>query len=187
MGDFRVPLIIRGEVIDNCEVEVADRSGGFSFFCPDAAKYVRRIVAPSTDVLADLYTIDFEEIIAFLDRLAERLDLDTNRYWREAFEVGCRTSNLSRPVLEAMYRDSPSALRARAVREVAETRIGIRFLEGWAPSALSGGRTIKVRAVGARSVHLIAGNVPLPAITTLLRSAITRNDAIVKAPRNDPL
>jgi hypothetical protein len=41
--------------------------------------------------------------------------------------------------------------------------------------------------MGARAVHIIAGNSPLIAALTVIRNAITRSDAIIKAPSNDPL
>ena len=63
----------------------------------------------------------------------------------------------------------------------------MRFLEGWVRTELRDGRAIEVRAVGSRSVHVIAGNVPVVPISTLLRGAITRSDVIVKVPSNDPI
>jgi hypothetical protein len=188
MADFKVPLIIRGEIIEDYAAEYQDRgAGGRSFITPDAAKYVRRIVARSPAILEDLYTISFDDIADYLGELGGRLDLDDNPYWREAFEVSCDSSNLSRSVLEAVYRTSPKVFAPDNVREIAETRIGIRFLEGWSRTQLRDGRAIDVRAVGSRSAHIIAGNVPVVAVGTLLRCAITRNDAIVKVPSNDPL
>jgi hypothetical protein len=44
-----------------------------------------------------------------------------------------------------------------------------------------------VRAFGARSVHIIAGNSPGVAFLTVLRAAITRSDTVIKLPSNDPL
>jgi hypothetical protein len=151
------------------------------------AKYINRVVTNTPAILEDLYTLTFEDIVAYLAELGERLDLDTNRHWREAFEVSCHASNLSRSVLEAVYRSSPRLYAPQTVREIAETRIGIRYLEGWSRVELLDGRAIEVRAVGSRAAHIIAGNVPVVAIGTLLRSAITRNDAIIKVPSNDPL
>lgn len=188
MADFKVPLIIRGEIIEDYEVEFHDRSaGGRSFVTPNVAKYIQRVVTNSPAILQDLYTIGFDDIVEYLGELGRRLDLDRNAYWREAFEVSCYSSNLSRSVLEAVYRTSPMVFAPDSVREIAETRIGIRFLEGWSRTQLRDGRAIDVRAVGSRAAHIIAGNVPVVAVGTLLRSAITRNDAIIKVPSNDPL
>ena len=187
MSDFKVPLIIRGEVIDDYEVEHRDGGLGRSFLTPNVAKYVDRMVAESAAALFDLYTISFGEICDYLGELGQRLDLDKNPHWREAFEVSCHASNISRPVLEAIYRNSRAALDPVHVREVTEVRIGIPFLEGWVRTRLADGRAIDVRAMGSRSAHVIAGNVPFTAVGTTMRCALTRNDAIVKVPSNDPL
>ena len=188
MAEFKVPLIIRGEVIEDYAVEFRDRgNGGQTFVTPDVRKVLHKLIATSPLILEDLYTITFDEICDYLDELRQRLDLDTNPYWRQAFEISCHFSNLSRPVLEAIYRNSPNALARDNVRQLAEMRIGVPFLEGWVRSELRDGRAIEVRAVGSRSVHVIAGNVPVVPIVTLLRGAITRSDVIVKVPSNDPV
>jgi len=188
MTDFKVPLLIRGQVIDDYSVEFGDRSGaGRTFTTPDIRKYWRQLVNSKPDSLMDLYSISLEEIYGYLEELGARLDMDTNPYWREAFEVGCCASNLSREVMEHCYRTVPAALSRVNVRDVVETRIGSQFLEGWVPKTMSDGRIINVRAMGSRSVHVVAGNVPIVSIVTVLRGAITRNDVIIKAPSNDPL
>ena len=189
MADFKVPLIVRGEIIEDYEVDFADRSGaGRSFTTPDVGKYISKVVTTSPAVLEDLYTLRFDDIVDFLCELGQRLDIDTNPYWREAYEVSCHASNLSQPVLEFLYRTTPAKrLSAAAIREVADVRIGIPYLEGWVRTRLADGRSIEVRALGARSAHVIAGNMPGVAVGTLLRSAITRHDAIIKLPSNDPL
>lgn len=186
MSLFKVPLIIRGRVIEDYESEFAHRGSG-SFVTADVAKYAGEMVNRDPASLVDLYSITLEDIYAFLAELGERLNLDNNPYWREAFEVSCRSSNLSRSVLEAVYRSAPSQYRREIVSEVVETRIGSRFLERWVPTRLESGREINVRALGARSVHIIAGNIPVVAMHTVMRNAITRSDAIIKLPSNDPL
>jgi len=188
MPTFKVPLIIRGEIIEDYDVEFENRGmTGHLFSTPSVKKYINKLVAKSPVILEDLYRISFDEICDYLDELKSRLDLDTNVYWREAFEVACLSSNLSRGVLEAIFRNSPSALARENVRQIAEARIGIDYLEGWVRTSLRDGRAIEVRAVGSRAVHVIAGNVPVVPITTLLRNAMTRSDAIVKTPSNDPV
>jgi hypothetical protein len=68
---------------------------GCSFLTPDVAKYVDRMVAKNTAALFDLYTISFGEICDYLGELGQRLDLDKNPHWREAFEVSRHASNIS--------------------------------------------------------------------------------------------
>jgi hypothetical protein len=74
-----------------------------------------------------------------------------------------------------------------AVLEMLEKRIGIKYLEDWVPTVMNNGQPISVRAFGARSVHIVAGNVPLVSAASLIRSCATRSDAIFKLPSNDPL
>ncbi len=63
------------------------------------------------------------------------------------------------------------------------------YLEGWVdqgPGTVPG-LTARTRAFGARSVHVIAGNAPIVSILTVIRNALTRSDAVIKLPSNDPL
>ena len=69
----------------------------------------------------------------------------------------------------------------------AEHTVGIPYLEGWVERTMTDGRRAAVRAFGARAVHIIAGNSPLIAALTVIRNAITRSDAVIKTPSNDPL
>jgi Acyl-CoA reductase (LuxC) len=187
MADFKVPLIIRGRIIEENEIEFKDRGAGRSFLTPDVGKYVDQLTNKHPGSLMDLYEITLDDIYQYLEKLGEHLDLDSNEHWRQAFEVSCHASNLSRPVLEHLYRTARHAFSRQHVESLVENRIGSEFLEGWVPSKLFDGRTIHIRALGSRSVHIIAGNVPFCAVITVIRSAITRNDAIIKAPSNDPL
>jgi hypothetical protein len=188
MSDFKVPLVARGRVIEDYKDVYADRSAeGRTFVTPSVDKYINEVVCQSASELGDLYQISFNDIVAFLAELGTRLNLDKNPFWREAFEASCHSSNLSPSVLEAVYRTAPKMLQPDAVREVAEQRVGIDYLEGWVSTELNDGRTMQVRAIGSRALHIVAGNVPTVSVQTLLRSAITRSDAIVKAPSNDPL
>src|SRR3546814_18593941 len=45
---FRVPLIIRGEIIDDGEIDHGGRRGGVSFQAPDISKYVAKLDRKST-------------------------------------------------------------------------------------------------------------------------------------------
>jgi hypothetical protein len=43
-----------------------------------------------------------------------------------------------------------------------------------------------VRCFGARALHIVAGNAPGISALTIVRNAILRSDALIKAPSNDP-
>jgi hypothetical protein len=90
-------------------------------------------------------------------------------------------------ILRTGYVALPAMFTRDAMRELAETQVGIDYLEGWVPRRLLDGREIRVRAFGARTLHIPAGNGGLVSGITVLRSALTRSDVIIKAPSNDPL
>src|SRR5690606_22837257 len=73
------------------------------------------------------------------------------------------------------------------IMEYAEKTIGIAHLEGWVPRTMADGTVSSIRAFGARADHVIAGNTPAVAFNTVMRSAVTHSDSIVKTPSNDPL
>lgn len=187
MSAFRIPLVIRGEVIEDDWVSFGGRGGSAGFEAPDPAKYVERLPLASPMDLADLYEISFDEILDVLVELGRALDPDKNVHVKAAIEA----AQIAAPYPPAMLRNSyttlPYAFEREAIREIAETRIGIDHLEGWVPRTLADGREIRVRAFGARALHVPAGNGGLVSAITIIRNAITRSDAIVKVPSNDPM
>ncbi|KUO53680.1 MAG: long-chain-fatty-acyl-CoA reductase [Sphingomonadales bacterium BRH_c3] len=72
------------------------------------------------------------------------------------------------------------------VREMAERTVGIASLEGWVERETLSGHKLSVRCFGARTLHIVAGNSPMVSASTIIRNAILRSDAIIKAPSNDP-
>src|SRR5258708_6179524 len=101
MDTFKVPLIIRGEIIEDYELEFGNRAGsGSGFVTPDVSKYIRKLVNNDPASLLDLYSISLEDIYSYLEELGNRLNFDKNAGLREAFEVSCHFSNLSRPSLD---------------------------------------------------------------------------------------
>jgi Acyl-CoA reductase (LuxC) len=186
MSTFTVPLFVRGELITDGLVEFATRLG-HSFRAPDVAKRVSALPLPSPADMTDLYAVSFDEILDVLEELGKALSFETNTYIQEAFEA-CLVSNpMPASILRTGYVTLPAMFTRDAMRELAETQLGIDYLEGWVPRRLLDGREIRVRAFGARTLHIPAGNGGLVSGITVLRSALTRSDAIIKAPSNDPL
>src|ERR1700761_5889255 len=95
---FRVPLIIRGEIIDDAEVEHGGRRGGVRFRAPDIARHVARLPLRAPSKMADLYALSFDDILDFLVELGGRLDFGQNRHVQEAFRLACITSGLSESI-----------------------------------------------------------------------------------------
>lgn len=124
--------------------------------CPDAKKYIGQLVNDIPTSQLDLYRISLDDIIEFLDAVGDG--------WTLARGIRGQLPDLepvTERVLEATYRNCTAVLSRDRVRERVKTQIGSRYLEGWVPTKLSYGRVLQIRAVDARRVHIIAGNVPI--------------------------
>ncbi len=187
--DFRVPLIIRGEIIEDGEIEYGGRRGGVAFRAPDAAAHIARLPLRTPSRMADLYALRFEDILEFLVSLGQRLDIAQNRHVQLAFALSCRTSGLSESILRHHYAHIGAMFDREEMRAMIERSCGIDYLEGWVDQGASRfpGLQARTRAFGSRCVHVIAGNAPIVSILTVIRNALTRSDAIIKTPSNDPL
>jgi hypothetical protein len=137
--------------------------------------------------LRDVHELPFEEIVHYLAALGEALTLGRNPHLQEALDGLEGFSDMTAPLVRASLEQLPALFAPDAVRELADATIGIPYLEGWVRRTMADGRTAQIRAFGARTVHIIAGNSPLIAALTVIRNAVTRSDAIVKTPSNDPL
>ncbi|PXX07418.1 acyl-CoA reductase-like NAD-dependent aldehyde dehydrogenase [Mycolicibacterium moriokaense] len=186
MTMFTVPLFIRGELITDDLVEFGTRLE-HRFEAPDPVKHAHALPLRSPVDMADMYTVSFDEILDVLTELGQALAFEKNTYIQEAFEA-CLVSNpMPESILRTGYVALPAMFTRDSMRELAETQVGIEYLEGWVPRRLLDGREIRVRAFGSRTLHIPAGNGGLVAGITVLRNALTRSDAIIKAPSNDPL
>jgi hypothetical protein len=148
---------------------------------------VEKLPLGSPRLLADLYEISFDEILDVLAELGRALDFEKNAHVRAAYEAALVAANYPASMLRSSYTALPRAFDRAAIRELAEARIGIDYLEGWVPRRLLDGRELRIRAFGARALHIPAGNGGIISAITIIRNAITRSDAIIKAPSNDPL
>lgn len=186
---FRVPIVIRGQVLDDCALEFGGRHDGVRFTVPDVIPHLSSLLLRTPSQMADLHALRFEDIVAYLARLGERLDIHRNAHLQDAYELSRRTSGLSESILRHFYEAIPASFLPAVVRETADRLVGIDYLEGWVPQAstVHTGEPTRIRAFGARCVHVIAGNVPMVGVGTVIRNAFTRSDAIIKTPSNDPL
>jgi hypothetical protein len=131
--------------------------------------------------------VSFDEILDVLEALGEALDFDTNPHLQEAYEASLVANVLPPEMMRNSYQVLRPLFSRDHVLEVADTQVGLDFLNGWVPQKLSDGRELRVRAFGSRVLHIPAGNGGLVSAVTILRSVIARCDTIIKAPSNDPL
>jgi len=187
MSAFSIPLFIRGKVIEQDWVEFGGRGGSASFSVPDPQKYVDQLPLASPIDMRDLYEISFEEILDVLEELGKALDFDKNPYMQQAYEAALEAAPYPASMLKGSYMGLSLPFSRDFIREIAEQRIGVDYLEGWVPRTLQDGRELRIRAFGARALHIPAGNGALISSVTIIRNAITRSDGIIKIPSNDPL
>ncbi|MFF3605772.1 acyl-CoA reductase [Streptomyces sp. NPDC002463] len=186
-GSLTVPAYVRGTTVTDRLVPFGGRPGRPAFHAPDPAALLPRLPLRDPSALRELHGLSTAEIIDLLTALGPLLTLEANPLLREALRTAAAWSDMTEPVLRAAYEGLPALFTREALHDVAEHTVGTRFLDGWVPVPGRDGRGAAVRAVGARTVHVIAGNHPMIAALTVIRNALTRSDAIVKTPSNDPL
>lgn len=189
MSDLPVAsMIIRGRIIEDDLVEFGGRGGDLAFYAPDPRKHASRLPLESPSRLRDLHELDFTEILDYLDALANRLNVSRNEHMRKARELTYRTAPITESIVDSFYDNVPVLLSREVVRDIAEQALGSDYLEGWVKREHPqvDGTHITVRAFGSRGIHIVAGNGPTCSAVSLLRSAITRSDCVIKTPSNDP-
>ncbi len=177
--------VLRGKVIDSDLIEFGGRGGDISFLAPDPHKIAGHIPLASPRLMEDLYTISFEDILDYLAQLGERLDIAKNDYLLEAREYSYATAPTTKPIMDHFYHDMPFMFDKERIRGMVDFNIGIDHLERWVEKEINGSK-VGIRAYGARTLHIVAGNGPVLGALTILRGAVTRGDTIIKVPSNDP-
>lgn len=181
-----VPFVVRGRVFE--DYSIVHSAGEVDFQTPDPSPIVRSCLATAPASLGELHGLTLDDICAYLEELGRCLDLNKNEHMQAALELSIKTSRLPERVLRTIYKEQLAYFyRPEVLRDAAARRLGLRNLEGWAKEHGPDGRDIRVRAFGSRTAHVIAGNTPGVAAATIARNALTRGDAIIKTPSNDPL
>ena len=186
MKQFKAGIVVRGEWIEDDLVEFGGRSTGITFLSPDPKKHIGKMPLTSPSALADLYDLSFEDLLKYVDRLGSKLVLADNPYLQEALEASYLTSGQTPPLLKSSYESLPHLFNRKVAHEMTDKTVGVANLEGWVAQTMADGRKVSVRAFGARTLHIIAGNSPIIAGMSILRNLLTRSDAIIKSPSNDP-
>ena len=180
------PAVIRGRVIDTDLVEFGGRNGDLRFLAPDPAKLLTALPMGAPSRLQDVHALSTAEILDYLEALGQALAFERNVHLQEALELTIHTAATTPPLLRNQYNRLPH-LFSRSQLEDAVHAVGAAYLDGWVEDkTFANGAKRYVRAFGARALHIIAGNSPMVAAMTVIRNAITRGDAIIKAPSNDP-
>jgi hypothetical protein len=179
------PAILRGAVVDSGLVEFGGRDGALRFLAPKPNTLLDRLPLSSPSRLSDLHELSTGDIISFLMDLGRALDFDRNEHLKRALMLTAHTAPTTTPILLHQYRRISSLFSEGELRDAVRS-IGEAYLNGWVEDRSRPGSCRYIRAFGARAVHIVAGNSPVLGALTLIRNALTRSDAIIKAPSNDP-
>lgn len=177
--------VLRGQVIENDLIEFGGRGGDITFLAPDPHKIAGQIPIASPRLMEDLYDLSFEDILDYLGELGEHLHLEKNPYLQEALSYSYDTAPTTKPIMDSFFHDLPFMFDKARIRDMVDYTIGIDHLEGWVEQKING-CDVGIRAYGARSLHIVAGNGPVLGALTIIRGAVTRGDTIIKVPSNDP-
>ena len=182
-----IPFLIRGRIVEPGEdaVEFGGREGA-RFRTPNPIEYASQLTLVDPSEMRDLYETPVDHIIDFLVQLGPRLTLDENPMLYAAFRLALEAGELTEPVLRAVYDDFHYQFSRTRLDGMAEKTVGKAFLDGWVERGVPGRSLLRIRAVGTRNLHIIAGNVPITAALTIVRSALCKCDCLIKAPSNDP-
>jgi hypothetical protein len=181
-----IPFLIRGRVIEPGEgaLEFSGRVGA-RFRTPDPLKYANELVLADAGDLADLRDTPVDEIIDFLVELGPRLRLEDNELLQMAYQLALDAGELTEPLLHTVYDDFLTWFKPDRLNGMA-SQVGKDFLDGWVELGGEGRSASRMRAIGTRQLHIIAGNVPTTTAITVTRTALTKGDALIKMPSNDP-
>ena len=179
-----VPLIIRGKIIEDELIKHEGRGGGASFLTPDVRKYIDQLPLRNHGDLRDLQELTTDQVIDFLVEFGKHLDVPNNPYLQQARELSYDTAPATRPIVDDEHAMLPAFFNRSFLEDmIARERA---YFDGWVEMPRADGRICSVRAFGARCLHIVAGNSPLISALSMVRSALTRGDAIFKSPSNDP-
>ena len=87
-----VPMVVRGQLVEDDWVSFGGRAAGIEFRAPDPAIHIERLPLPSPMDMADLYSLTFDDIVDYLDRLGKALDPDANKHVQVAHDAALALS-----------------------------------------------------------------------------------------------
>jgi Acyl-CoA reductase (LuxC) len=177
--------VIRGKVIETDLVEFGGRGADISFLAPNPQNIVDLLPLGSARKMQELYELSFDGILDYLEELGQRLDIRNNAHMQAARDLSYATAPTTPRILDGFFDHIPAMFDRHRIRRMCEFNIGLPYLEGWVETPING-FNVAIRAYGARTLHIVAGNGPVLGALSILRGAVTRGDTIIKVPSNDP-
>ncbi|MGC7101464.1 acyl-CoA reductase [Amycolatopsis lurida] len=181
---IRVPHFVRGTLVWGEETEYFSRDFGVPFVTPRLD--LGELFVPRTEP-GPAFDVPVSEIIDFLVETAQQLTLEKNAYLQESLELTLSVSALPRRIIENTFA-RPGQFLTRESLEYRIERIfgGTDVLDGWVEHTDPNGRASRVRAFPPRLVHMLAGNSPSAAMTSIADAALVKAVNVFKMPSADP-
>ena len=98
------------------------------------SKYVERLPLKSPAQMSDLYALSFDEILDVLAALGDALDFESNAHLQEAYEASLVANVLPAEMMKNSYRVLQPLFSRDNVTEVADSQVGLDYLNGWVPT-----------------------------------------------------
>jgi hypothetical protein len=175
----RIVHVVRGRVVHGADTVHAAGRYTAPFLDTGALALPRAVPGPAFDVPA-------AEIVDLLAETGEHLRADRDGLLHEALDRLAPVSTLPLTVLENAYASLWHTFERERVQAQIDLELGgADVLDGWREVRLPGGRTARVRAFPPRLVHILAGNAPGVAATSIVRGALTKGVNLFKLPSND--
>ncbi|MHA1988402.1 MAG: acyl-CoA reductase, partial [Promethearchaeota archaeon] len=179
-----LPWLIRGKELTEDYVEYPVRYGKRSILTPDAKQLWTELICSAND-LKDIHEIPLSEIISFLVRVGYALDNESNPYVKRAIELTNDASNLTEPIIRSSYYLMQEMFSIPSLSGM-NRPIGYEYLDSWVKRQTVFGEAA-IKAVGCRTLHIPAGNVPAISALSIINGALTKGDTLIKLPSNDPV
>ncbi|MFD6858685.1 acyl-CoA reductase [Rhodococcus sp. NPDC060090] len=181
---IQVPHFVRGKLVWGEDNEYLSRDFGVPFVTPKIE--YNELFVPRTEP-GPAFDVPVSEIIDFLVETAGQLSLEKNPYLQESLEMTLQVSALPRRIIENTFRRPGQFLTKKALEYRLERTFGsIDVLDGWVENTDPNGSVSKIRAFPPRLVHMLAGNSPSAAMTSIADAALLKAVNVFKMPSADP-
>jgi Acyl-CoA reductase (LuxC) len=181
---IRVPHFVRGKLFWGEETEYLSRDFGVPFVTPQLA--LGDLFVPRSKP-GPAFDVPVAEIIEFIVETGKHLVLETNEYLQESLEMTLRVSALPRRIIENTFARPGQFLTKESLEyRLERTFGGTEVLDGWVDHTDPNGSTSRIRAFPPRLVHMLSGNSPSAAMTSIADAALVKAVNVFKMPSADP-
>ncbi len=183
MEILELPIIVCGEPIFELGTDPhCFRFPSLEVRLPRATeKHLKRVESARCDPLADL---SIDDVTNFLAEVGRRWVDPDYPLRREALAYAQQITGYAPTIIERDFQTIAEVCCRPKLNDILDTDLGDRYLlDEWRPS-----QAVLRRVVPrGRVLHVMVGNVPMAALFTIIRSALSKNLTLAKLPSRDPI